>query len=51
MNIVNGIRELTRSEIDLVQGGGRSSWESIGYGVGRAWGWYYNNVLVGTPWP
>ena len=50
MKTKNEIRELSTSELDLVQGG-LSSWESIGYGVGRAFGWYYNNVLIGTPWP
>ncbi|GAA0824182.1 hypothetical protein GCM10009111_34760 [Colwellia asteriadis] len=50
MKAKSEIRELNNHELDLIQGG-RSSWESIGYGVGRAFGWYYNNVLIGTPWP
>lgn len=46
----SNVRELSIAEIANVHGG-RSSWESIGYQVGKAFGWFYNNVMIGTPWP
>lgn len=53
INSNSKIQELELSEIEAVNGG---YWDwgdiagSIGYNVGSAAGWYYNNVLLGTPW-
>lgn len=46
----SNMRELSFSEMEEVHGG-RSSWETIGYNVGRGIGWFYNNVMIGSPWP
>lgn len=44
------LKELSVAETNDIQGG-QSSWESIGYSVGKGLGWFYNNVMIGTPWP
>ena len=47
------LSELSDSELELVCGG---TWDwsniagSLGYNVGQAGVWVYNNILVGDPW-
>lgn len=44
------MKEITSiEEIEAVSGG--SNWGDIGYQFGRGIGWFYHNILIGTPWP
>jgi hypothetical protein len=47
------VKVLNTNDIDQVSGG-KWDWSdisgSIGYNIGYAAGWYYENVLIGDPW-
>lgn len=47
------MEEIEVTELTQV-GGGKWDWSdisgSLGYNIGSAAGWYYNNILIGNPW-
>lgn len=44
------MKELSVDDLQDVQGGVRSNFEAIGYEVGQAIGYFYNNVMMTNAW-